>query len=344
MSKDKNYIKEQLLASKGYINAKGQLKKGYTYLAEKFDTKEDVIKEIVSEIRHNIIVTKNSKVAQERYEKSYGKKVFKKVREAISKVTYENSKKSSQVNPGTYWITGCAHAPWHNKKMYESTFNYLSKEVNLEGIILAGDIADLASLSSHDRGKTPIPGVTLSWEYEKVNKFLDEIDSIKSDINYKAYLYGNHEDRYLRAIKDVDIAKYGRSLISPIEGLKLDSRGYDVKTDWKNDCVSLGKYLDINHGEFLNVHSAKKTIDTYRKSIMYFHTHRFQIYLEGNVGGWNMGSGADFNAPIFGYATRAMKNSWVNSSALATLDKEGYYHIEPLLFINNKLIVNGKEY
>ena len=331
----KEYIKQQLSTNKGYLTKTGVLKKGYKYLADKFGCSQILIKEIVFEIRQSNKEEFNNEVA----------KFIEKSRTVATKiVNYNKIKKQSDINSGTYWITGCAHAPWHNKKMYESTFNYLSKEVDLEGIILAGDIADLASLSSHDRGKTPIPGVTLSWEYDKVNKFLDEIDSIKSNINYKAYLYGNHEDRYLRAIKDVDIAKYGKSLISPIEGLKLDSRGYDVKTDWKNDCISLGRHLDINHGEFLNVHSAKKTIDTYRKSIMYFHTHRFQIYLEGNVGGWNMGSGADFNAPIFGYATRAMKNSWVNSSALATLDKDGYYHIEPLLFINNKLIINGKEY
>jgi len=68
------------------------------------------------------------------------------------------------------------------------------------------------------------------------------------------------------------------------------------------------------------------------------------VYLEGNVGGWNMGSGADFDAPIFNYATRAMKNSWVNASALVTLDNDGFYHVEPLLFINNKLVVGGYQY
>jgi hypothetical protein len=62
------------------------------------------------------------------------------------------------------------------------------------------------------------------------------------------------------------------------------------------------------------------------------------------TGGWNMGSGADFNAPVFNYATRAMKKSWVNASALVTLDEDGFYHVEPLIFINNCLIVNGRKY
>lgn len=245
--------------------------------------------------------------------------------------------------PGTYYVTGCAHAPWHNKAMYNSVFTYLSKEVELQGLILAGDIADLNSLSAHDRGKIALPEVTLEWEYKESGKFLDEFD----DLNIKRtkdFIYGNHEDRYNRITKDVDIAKYGSALKSPIEGLKLLERGYNVFTNWKNDCISLGPHLDINHGEFLNVHSAKKTIDTYRKSIMYFHTHRFQIYIEGLVGGFNMGSGANFNAPVFNYATRAMKNSWINSSALVTLDNDGFYHVQPLMWINNQLVINGVKY
>ena len=66
--------------------------------------------------------------------------------------------------------------------------------------------------------------------------------------------------------------------------------------------------------------------------------------MEGLVAGWNMGLGGDINSPIFNYATRAMKTSWVNSSCLVNLDSNGYYHVEPLMFIKNKLIVNGREY
>jgi hypothetical protein len=39
-----------------------------------------------------------------------------------------------------------------------------------------------------------------------------------------------------------------------------------------------------------------------------------------------------------------MKNSWVNGAALVTLDESGFYHVQPLIFMNNKLIINGKSY
>ena len=262
---------------------------------------------------------------------------------AIINPTISLAENKHRLTPGTYYITGCAHAPWQNKFMYDSVFNYLKREIDLEGIILAGDVVDLNSLSSHDKGKTAIPGVDLSWEYEEANKFLDQFDELKVK-GTKDYIFGNHEDRYARVKKDSDVAKYGGALVSPTVGLNLIGRGYNVYEDWKNDSIHLGHHLDVCHGEFLNIHSAKKTIDTYRKSTVYFHTHRFQIYVEGLVGGFNMGFGGDINAPIFGFATRAMKNSWVNSSCVVTIDKDGFYHIEPLMFINNKLIVSGKEY
>lgn len=268
---------------------------------------------------------------------------FNSIGKSVINKTINLAENKHRLTPGTYYITGCAHAPWQNKKMYNSVFNYLDKEVELQGLILAGDIVDLNSLSSHDKGKVSIDGVTLDWEYKEANKFLDEFDSLKIK-GTKDYIFGNHEDRYKRITKDSDIAKYGSSLMSPTVGLNLIGRGYNVYEDWKNDSIHLGQHLDVCHGEFLNVHSAKKTIDTYRKSTMYFHTHRFQIYVEGLVGGWNMGFGGDINAPIFGFATRAMKNSWVNSSCIVTIDKEGFYHVEPLMFINNKLIISGKEY
>lgn len=256
------------------------------------------------------------------------------------------SKSNIRNIPGVYLVTGCSHAPWQNKEMYNSIFNYLTKEsITLQGLILAGDFLDLNSLSSHDKGKKPILGVNLAWEYAESNKFLDEFKGLSyTKSATKDYIFGNHEDRYLRLMSNNDESKYGDALQSPKDGLNLLKRGYNVYTNWKNDSVRIGNHLNVCHGEFVNVHSAKKTIDTYRESTMYFHTHRYQIYVEGMVGGFNMGAGADFNSPIFGYATRAMKNSWVNGCALVTLDENGFYHIQPLIFMGGKLIINGKSY
>lgn len=322
-------LEKELLKRPGLYRA-GKLKKSYNYIASKLGVKESDIRKAVNNIK------KGNSIGTIHYNTDVPKG-------AIVKMEGPNSIDIKK--PGTYFITGCVHAPFHNKGMYDSITKFLFNEIDLSGLILAGDILDLHSLSRHDRGKIALEGVTLSQEYRGANDFLDQLEDIsrRTDLT-KIFLYGNHEDRYFRALSEVDTAKYGSALLSPSEALKLADRGYQVIEDFKSGHINLGNKLEVNHGEFVNVHTAKKTIDTYRKSILYFHTHRFQVYTEGLVGGWNMGWGGDQNQDVFNYATRAMKKSWMNGAALATLDKDGYYHIQPLLYINNQLIVNGRRY
>lgn len=334
-------LKQILKSKKGYYN-NGRLRKGVHWLSNKFNVTPELIKEVVNELKNKIDIADTSSKNQIKLLQEHGiLPVYSKQFGSINDLNSINI-------PGTYWVTGCAHAPFHNKAMYEATFNFLSKETKLEGVILNGDILDMHSISRHNKGLLNPKGVTLDWEYKEGSKFINEIDDMlyqnNPNFSSKYYIYGNHEMWHSIALKDVDNAKYGEALKSPLEGLDLINRGYNVQTDYKTGHINFGKHLEINHGEFVNVHSAKKTIDTYRKSVLYNHTHRFQIYMEGSVGGFNMGWGGDQNAAVFGYATRAMKNSWVNASALVTLDKEGGFYVQPLLFLNNKLIVNGKEY
>ena len=242
----------------------------------------------------------------------------------------------------TYLLLPCVHAPFHNKALFESLYQYL-KETKVDGLVIMGDFMDVHSLSSHDEKKIGIKGIDLFWEYREAEKLLDTIlSNLPSSCKEKHYLYGNHEDRWNRSMKDVDFVKKG--IPSPEEALNLKKKGFKVYTDWKNDVVHLGGKLDVSHGEFCNVHTAKKTIDTYRKSMIYAHTHRFQIYIEGATGGFNIGSMADFNSVVMSYATRAMKNSWLNAFALVTIDENDYYHVQPILWYNDRFYVNGKKY
>lgn len=336
MDKRKKEIKQLLNSKKGY------LKKGKQWLANKYNVPVELISEIFKEVKKTPNIPRMVEMTNAFPVTTEPDKIIR---------DFDKNQFNSITQPGTYFVTGCVHAPFHNKKMYDAVFNYIRKEVKLRGVILNGDILDMHSISRHNKGRVAIPGVTLDWEYKEANKFLDQIDDLIEDAKVdglfsvsKYYLFGNHEKWYFTALNDVDTAKYGAALKSPTEALKLSDRGYYVQEDYNKAHINFGKYLEINHGEFVNVHSAKKTIDTYRKSVLYNHTHRFQIYMEGLVGGWNMGWGGDIDAPVFGYATRAMKNSWVNACALVTLDTKGYYHVQPLLYVGDKLIVNGKEH
>lgn len=150
-------------------------------------------------------------------------------------------------------------------------------------------------------------------------------------------------DRYFRRIRELESHKVSDVIPSPEEGLQLDKK-WAVHTNWKEDYVKLGHFLNVCHGEFTNIHTAKKHLDTYRESVAYNHTHRFQTYVEGMMGAYNGGFAGDIDSPVFGYATRAMKKSWLNNMDLIHIDTDGYYHMQPLNFINNRLIVNGRKY
>ena len=247
--------------------------------------------------------------------------------------------------PGLYFVFGCVHAPFHKKDAFKTVFRLLQdNREHIVGVVLAGDFLDMNSLSSHDKGKKPLLGVTLDWEYNEANDLLDDLFKPLASNVQKVYLYGNHEDRYFRYMNDIDNSKLGKSLVSPEVGLNLYDRGFNLLTNWKEDHITLGNHLDVSHGEFINVHTAKKHIDTYRRSTLFYHTHRVQQYIEGQVGGYNGGSMADFTEPVFNYASRAMKGSWLNGFTAVHIDESGFYHIQQIVCYNNSFVFGNKIY
>ena len=245
---------------------------------------------------------------------------------------------------GMHIVLGCWHVPFHNKTLHKGVRKLIEDyKSEIKGFHLIGDFLDLNALSSHDRGKfTSIPGLTLSQEYKAGNIALDQLTENLESNCWKTYLYGNHEDRYNRWMRDMNNAK--TPLISPKESLKLNERGFQTKTSWSQDYFKLGKYLDIFHGIYFSIHSAKAHMDKLRGSCMYAHTHRIQQYIEGNTGSFNIGAGADFSSPAFGYASRAMKSQWQNGFAVVMIDEDGSYHTTQVICQNGRFYFGGKKY
>lgn len=180
-------------------------------------------------------------------------------------------KQNKFTEPGLYLLLGCVHAPGHNISMMNGITNLLiDYKDQLRGFVLMGDFLDMNTLSSHDTGRfTALPGLTLTEEYEIGEKLLGQLTEPLNESVDKIFLYGNHESRFNKYMEDMESAK--RPLPSPIEGLKLAEKNFNVYTNWKDDHVTLGKHLDIFHGQFFNVHCAKKHIDTYRGSVAFVH-------------------------------------------------------------------------
>lgn len=244
---------------------------------------------------------------------------------------------------GMYLVLGCVHAPFTNKAFWKAMLKLAQEHKNnIKGIILAGDFLDLHSLSNYDKGQIPIKGVTLSMEYEGGNAYLNSLlNTLNGDI-YKGWIRGNHEHRHSKYMKDVNNSKLGDALPTPEKALKLVDRGFEIFTDWVNDEIQLGD-LTIIHGEICAVHVAKKMIDTFKRNFLMFHTHRVQMYREGEHVAYNAGTMADFDSPVFNYATKAMKKTWSNAFAVATLSK-GKTSVETPVWNGKSFTFGGKIY
>ena len=245
-----------------------------------------------------------------------------------------------------YIISSDYHVPFHNKPLLKGMLELIQDlEPKLAGFYILGDFMDINSLSFHDKGKMPINStISLEYEYYEGNKVLDQLDNVLGNKIKKYYLWGNHEDRAKRHFNTVDGRKLGWGTLSPTTQLNLKERKYIVKEDWKEDYFKLGKFLELSHGQFTNIHTAKKHLDVFKASCMFGHTHRVQSFMEGNMMSFNIGHMADENTPAFSYASRSMKKLHLNAFAIVTLDSKGYFYTNLVTCYNNRFYYNGKKY
>lgn len=292
-------------------------------------------------------ISEACKIIRNEFYKRNSKIIYETKPAVAETIVLDFSKKNDKITtPGLYIVLPCVHVPFHNKEFWGALLKYIRCNNNyIEGILIIGDFMDMNSLSAHDKNSVPIQGITLDFEYAQGNKALDELDEAMGRKNYeKFYLFGNHEDRYFRTMKDINNFKYGSSLLSPMDGLRLKQRGYKILSDWKNDSIKVGTHLELVHGEYISLNSAKKHIDTYRKSIVYAHTHRISSYLEGQTAGYNIGFMGDIQSPAFGYATRGMKTSWNNGFAIIHLNHNMFFNVQQIIWYDNSFYVGREKY
>lgn len=337
----------------------GYLKKGPAKVALKLGIEPHYenlvyIKNIMRRIKkeqpkQNII--KEEKSLSKEYLTELAVKTFMENGDYDKAIDFINKLKKEQENPiykkqdykeGNYIVLGCLHFPFVNKEFFQSVLNLIEDCPDLQGIILAGDILDMSSISRHNKGLMPVLGYDLAREYKETNEFLDKLDNAIGSRNIvKEYFSGNHEDWYYQWKKELDNSKLGSvGVISPYDAC-FKHRGYNFQKDWKNARIKLGD-LEIIHGIFTTVTAAQKHLNSLRRNVLFFHTHRFNSHIEGSLEAFNCGWGGDKNAPVFGYMSDFQKEHWRNGMAVVNLNNKGITNITPIaykdgLFFNNKL-------
>lgn len=337
----------------------GYLKKGPAKVALKLGIEPHYenlvyIKNIMRRIKkeqpkQNII--KEEKSLSKEYLTELAVKTFMENGDYDKAIDFINKLKKEQESPiykkqnykeGNYIVLGCLHFPFVNKEFFQSVLNLIEDCPDLQGIILAGDILDMSSISRHNKGLMPVLGYDLAREYRETNEFLDKLDNAIGNRNItKDYFYGNHEDWYNQLFKDINNAKLGiAGPLSPYEAC-FKHRGYTVQTNWKNAKIKLGD-LEIIHGEWTSIHAAHKHLTSLKRNVLFFHTHRLNTFTEENLEGYNCGWGGDKNASVFNYMSSYQKETWRNGLAVVNLNKNNITHTTVIpykngLFFNNKL-------
>lgn len=239
-------------------------------------------------------------------------------------------------------VIGCVHRPFHNKELWDNFLSFLeNNKEKINGIIINGDYLDLRSLSTHEEW---IPdGVDLSYEYSDGLQGIHEVESALTNNVKKYFLYGNHEDRFLRNKKDR--RKYGSSLPSPREALELDDRGWEVIEDWKDGFIKLGKSLEVFHGEYVGMNAAKQHLEAMPEvSCIFNHTHRFQSYSHNKQTAYNIGWMGDPNNDVFKYMMRRSKYRWTNGFGVVYIDSDGNHFVNPVKSEDNTIFFEGTLY
>ena len=243
-------------------------------------------------------------------------------------------------NVKSYLVMGCLHIPFHNKHIMKGIYD-LMKCRKFDGLLIGGDFLDMGALSSYEKGKINKTGINLEDEYFAGNIVLDELESGLPKNAEKVFMFGNHENRYYRWLADVDNNKYG-NLIDPIEALKLKKRGWTVYNEYKKDQHRIGS-LHVFHGDFWNIHVAKKTLDTWKRNVLFWHTHRSQMYREGDFCAYNVGFLGNINSEAFDYAPRSQKNKWANGFAIVHVIENRHY-VEMINCVGNGFVYGGVWY
>lgn len=238
-----------------------------------------------------------------------------------------------------------AHVPAHNQVLMGKILHILGNN-RFDGLFFGGDFLDLASLSRYNAGSLKaMKDVTLVDEYKAGRKIIYDFEkAISGRPMEKVFLYGNHEARFFSELEKGDQSKLEGCLTTPEEALTLQRLNYKVLIDWKEDGYRIGKYLDLYHGAYYNVHVAKKMLETVEYSIIFGHTHRIQSFGSGQNMAWNIGGIFDIDHPLFRYAPRVQRKSWSNGFGIVYEMADGTFHFDQIPCFDDRFIFNGKLY
>ena len=243
-------------------------------------------------------------------------------------------------------VTHDKHFPLHDKK----AINVVCKAIEFikpDAYIDLGDTGEWELFSRHhwkNKEKPPLEVLIpmLDKEVKSVNDGMDIIDKALDSVGCKEryFIQGNHElwlDEFVT--KHPYLPEYMTE-----NALKLKERGYEYWEYISDDKLKIGK-LNFTHGDFAQIHHAKKHLAAYKENIMYGHTHDLQRFTETGLGGtqssWSMGCLKDTKAKKNKFL-RGNLNNWNHAFAIVDIFNNDDFKVEVVEIIRGRTTVWGK--
>jgi hypothetical protein len=236
--------------------------------------------------------------------------------------------------------------PEHDERSVDAVLEYAATQ-RWDGMLQIGDFLDFAFCSrwTVDNARK-VEGSRFLKEYEYGNLILDKIQNAVRKKNPDAkmvVLEGNHDAR-VEAVVDKTPALEG--LIEFESNLKFEERNALYWRYWSHrKPIVIGKAYFI-HGEYLGTHHAKKTAESYGRSVFYGHTHTLQAYTkttlaEDSVQAWSIGTLSRFDLDYMG----KRPSSWQQGFAEFFFRPDGSFnHYFTNIFDHTFTASNGKTY
>lgn len=231
------------------------------------------------------------------------------------------------------------HIPYHNRVHLRLSLDHLA-DWKPDLVVLGGDCYDCYDISDYDR--SPGRASTLQDEFDAGMDFVREVDSLGADV---VFLEGNHENRLERLVgKNPGLYKL-RSLEFR-HAAQLPER-------W--ECYRSQAHYHVGplaflHGDVkgMSERAASPAATMFRRlktSAIFGHVHRFDSYYDTGYDGTIRGCfsngflGDERPSSYVGFPNWQPGFTRVEFSADQKL-----FRVEPVIIINQRLVIDGKEY
>ena len=244
------------------------------------------------------------------------------------------------------------HHPHQNKLAVNAVFKFI-KWFKPHAINIIGDGMNMDSVNhwKQERGnKKYFEGKRLLNEYDGFDRdILTPLEHLIPKGCEKTYMGGNHEEWVNTLIgKNPQL----EGMVEPEVALNLAKRDWEwiPWINWKDKsrCIrgikQYGKLL-VMHGQYVNQYHAKKTAETFSKSIAYGHTHDIQFYTKVTIDdhrGYHTAQSIGCLCNLSPDFMRGGMNRWVNSFAILYVREDGMYNIYVPIIVKGKFVYANK--